>query len=92
MSPRRNRPKGTRREQEPERALVPEIVTAAPPGWQARAIPATGAAKRYRCPGCDQEILPATAHVVAWRRGEEAERRHWHAPCWERERRRMPRA
>ena len=22
--------------------------------------------KTYRCPGCDQEIRPATPHVVSW--------------------------
>jgi hypothetical protein len=51
----------------------------------------TGAAstKTYRCPGCAQEIRPATPHVVAWRAdapllgGQAVEtRRHWHTTCW----------
>jgi hypothetical protein len=63
------------------------MVTGAPPGWQARAITADRAEKRYRCPGCEQEIMPATAHVVAWRSGHEHDRRHWHRACWERHRR-----
>ena len=43
--------------------------------------------KPYRCPGCDQEIRPATPHVVAWpagrARGRRSDRRHWHTACWE---------
>ena len=30
--------------------------------WRARAR----AGKRYRCPGCDQEIPSGVPHVVAW--------------------------
>jgi hypothetical protein len=41
---------------------------------------ATG--KAYRCPGCDQEIRPATPHVVAWPEGAADDRRHWHTACW----------
>ena len=51
------------------------------------------AEKTYRCPGCDQEIRPATPHVVAWPaesgRGLE-DRRHWHTPCWNARDRRTP--
>ncbi len=48
------------------------------------------AAKAYRCPGCDQEIVPGTAHVVAWpaQTPGPAERRHWHNACWQRRPRR----
>jgi hypothetical protein len=38
--------------------------------------------KAYRCPGCDQELRPATPHVVAWPEGRPDDRRHWHAACW----------
>lgn len=39
--------------------------------------------KRYRCPGCDQEIPSGVPHVVAWpRQGQVDERRHWHKACW----------
>lgn len=51
-----------------------------------------GSAKSYTCPGCNQQILPGTPHVVAWSneslfgaaRGLE-ERRHWHRACWDRQ-------
>jgi hypothetical protein len=38
--------------------------------------------KAYRCPGCDQELRPATPHVVAWLEGKPDDRRHWHTACW----------
>ncbi|MFD0537435.1 hypothetical protein ACFQY7_30485 [Actinomadura luteofluorescens] len=54
--------------------------------------PGTGAAKPYRCPGCDQEIAPGVGHVVAWRAGDGGDdRRHWHRPCWQARNRRTPR-
>lgn len=54
-----------------------------------RDVPAHRAGKEYRCPGCEQRILPSTAHVVAWPdtpplgadSGLEV-RRHWHTHCW----------
>ena len=33
--------------------------------WTVRRISGSGSTKPYRCPGCDQEIPPATPHVVA---------------------------
>ncbi|GAB3623305.1 hypothetical protein GCM10027418_13870 [Mariniluteicoccus endophyticus] len=59
--------------------------------WVVRGIPAGRSEKAYRCPGCDQVILPGVAHVVVWpaegsllsRSGLE-ERRHWHRSCWQR--------
>lgn len=52
-----------------------------------RRIGAHAATKYYICPGCNQNILPGIAHVVAWPkdlgRGVE-DRRHWHTACWER--------
>jgi hypothetical protein len=57
--------------------------------WIVRAV--VGAAKTYRCPGCDQEIHPGVGHVVAWPTGDGEDRRHWHRPCWERRRDRGPR-
>lgn len=54
--------------------------------YEVRPIPAARAVKTYRCPGCDHEIRPGTAHVVVWETGagEAAmeDRRHWHSPCW----------
>ena len=53
-------------------------------------VPGAAATKMYRCPGCDQEILPGTAHIVAWpaQTPGPAERRHWHNACWQRRPRR----
>jgi hypothetical protein len=57
--------------------------------WAVRTVAALAAVKSYLCPGCNQEIPPGTAHVVAWRTdhvlGEAAgvaDRRHWHSGCW----------
>ncbi|MEO7195224.1 MAG: hypothetical protein ABIZ05_10435 [Pseudonocardiaceae bacterium] len=61
--------------------------------WLVRAVPGAQAVKSYRCPGCDHEIKPGTAHVVAWpagERGSSADRRHWHAGCWSARTRRAP--
>ena len=54
-------------------------------GWSGR-CPGTVSTKAYRCPGCDQEIPPGTAHLVAWPAytSGPADRRHWHNPCWQR--------
>jgi hypothetical protein len=58
--------------------------------WMVRNVAGSAEAKTYRCPGCDQEIKPGTAHVVVW--PEETpgltERRHWHNACWRRRPRR----
>jgi hypothetical protein len=41
--------------------------------------------KVYRCPGCQGDIQPGTAHIVAWNMDYSAdERRHWHTACWKR--------
>ncbi|MEU5762498.1 ATP/GTP-binding protein [Nocardia sp. NPDC047648] len=48
-----------------------------------RTIPGARAIKTYRCPGCDHEIPPGVAHIVAWPAyGGEDDRRHWHRGCW----------
>jgi len=53
--------------------------------WVVQTITGAASTKTYRCPGCDQEIRPATPHVVAYPAdglgGVEA-RRHWHSACW----------
>jgi hypothetical protein len=71
----------------------PEHTEAAPDGdWVVRLVPGAVATKAYRCPGCDQEIPPGTAHLVAWPAyapGLE-QRRHWHTPCWQRRSQRHP--
>ena len=56
-----------------------------------RRVTGSAARKPYTCPGCRQQIRPATPHTVAWpvvpttfARGAEGldERRHWHNACW----------
>lgn len=107
MSPRRTRPRrpdAQPRRGAPERddaaadgeALlrgVQRVQADADGDWLVRNIPAAGATKAYRCPGCDQEIRPGVAHVVAWpadERGDLGDRRHWHTGCWRARDRRGP--
>jgi hypothetical protein len=69
------------------------IVTSADGQWLVRHITTAGALKQYRCPGCDHEIAPGVAHVVAWpadERGDMTDRRHWHTSCWNARDRRRP--
>jgi hypothetical protein len=60
--------------------------------WLVRTVTGAAATKTYRCPGCDQEIPPGTAHLVSWPEGASGEdqRRHWHTPCWKARSRRAP--
>ncbi|WP_040788961.1 hypothetical protein [Nocardia paucivorans] len=51
--------------------------------YHVRTVPGARAVKVYRCPGCDHEISPGVAHVVAWAvDGDADDRRHWHRGCW----------
>jgi len=58
--------------------------------YEVRPVAGARATKPYRCPGCDHEIRPATAHVVVWpadtaggdTAGGVDDRRHWHTACW----------
>jgi hypothetical protein len=77
--------------EEPATRLGPPQTQAWPDGdWVVRQVPGAAATKMYRCPGCDQEIMPDTAHVVVWpaQTPGPAERRHWHNACWQRRPRR----
>ncbi|KLL12735.1 hypothetical protein BL254_07975 [Protofrankia sp. BMG5.30] len=58
--------------------------------WVVRRVSGAAAWKRYRCPGCEQEIVPATPHVVCWPDEQVADRRHWHTICWTHRGRRNP--
>ena len=65
--------------------------------WVVQNITGSASTKMYRCPGCDQEIRPATPHIVAWpfdTGGADdnrlQDRRHWHTPCWNARSRRGP--
>ncbi|MDP9116246.1 MAG: hypothetical protein M3O28_03085 [Actinomycetota bacterium] len=57
-----------------------------------RGVTSAGAAKIYRCPGCDQEIRVGQPHLVVWPEfdADAEDRRHWHSPCWAARDRRMP--
>ncbi|MFC4053321.1 ATP/GTP-binding protein [Actinomadura syzygii] len=94
MSPRKNRRSGSGHPPAGGGGAWAQETEDAPDGqWVVRSISGSGAVKAYRCPGCDQEIPPGVAHVVAWRtddRGGE-DRRHWHRPCWQARGRRSPR-
>jgi hypothetical protein len=73
------------------------VEEAADGDWVVRRLTGAASGKTYRCPGCDQEIRPATPHLVTWPAyprdsGDEAlwdtessadQRRHWHASCWQ---------
>ena len=57
--------------------------------WNVQPVSANQAVKTYLCPGCNLEIDPGVAHLVAWRAdgvlGDAADlaaRRHWHQHCW----------
>ncbi|WP_071568657.1 hypothetical protein [Corynebacterium sp. NML140438] len=53
--------------------------------YKVRQIGSSAARKFYVCPGCNQNIPPGVAHVVAWPKevGRGADdRRHWHKHCW----------
>ncbi|HSL06571.1 MAG TPA: hypothetical protein VK887_01175 [Pseudonocardiaceae bacterium] len=94
--PRRNVPRRARRATPPPLGGGPGWAQpeSGPDGeWVVRTVPAEQAVKSYRCPGCDHEIGPGTAHVVAWPAGEQgslADRRHWHTSCWAARGRRAP--
>jgi hypothetical protein len=98
--PRRRRGGPPARRPAPARRETVE--EAADGDWVVRSLTGSASTKPYRCPGCDQEIRPATPHVVTWPaypRDSDLEpwdtdsaadlRRHWHTACWRsRERRR----
>ncbi|MFE9257510.1 ATP/GTP-binding protein [Streptomyces sp. NPDC006879] len=89
MSPRHNRPRGGEKPSErdsagTDRFGLEQTVTWQDEEWRVRHVAgASATGKRYRCPGCDQEIPPATPHIVAWPDyGGVDDRRHWHKACW----------
>ncbi|MBI1352259.1 MAG: hypothetical protein GC156_14225 [Actinomycetales bacterium] len=88
-----------RRREEEVRPLGPgyssRTVESHPDGdWVVQKVTGSASTKAYRCPGCDQEIRPATPHTVAFRSDDPQgveHRRHWHTPCWAARDRRGPR-
>ena len=94
--PRRRRGAAPRPRRSCAGPLGAETVEEAADGdWVVRSLTGVAAAKAYRCPGCDQEIRPATPHVVTWpayARDSDLDpwdtdsaadrRRHWHTACW----------
>jgi hypothetical protein len=84
---------GDRGDGGPDAPIGPEHHESWPDGdWVVRMVPGAAAVKSYRCPGCDQEIPPGVAHLVAWPSliPGPSERRHWHRPCWQRRMQRQP--
>ncbi|AHC26714.1 MULTISPECIES: hypothetical protein [Mycobacteriaceae] len=79
---RRNRSRRDPDRQPP--AVATRRVEVGPDGTdhEVRPVPASRADKTYRCPGCDHEIRPGTAHVVAIPVDDVDDRRHWHTACW----------
>lgn len=90
MSPRKNKDRRAARPEPEElgRSLGYQRAVSASDGeWIVRSVTGSASAKSYRCPGCDHEVRPGTAHTVAWpavdgNGGGLADRRHWHTPCW----------
>lgn len=85
--PRRNRPKNSKKDESEEfnvdRLLgIQRSESWSDGDWVVRRVTGSAATKAYRCPGCDQEIRPATPHTVAFVIDELEDRRHWHTPCW----------
>ncbi|MHA3020185.1 hypothetical protein ACXPWS_07915 [Mycobacterium sp. BMJ-28] len=79
--------RGTNRRAQPNRSLpTPPRLEVGPDGYDYHVRPVAGARaeKTYRCPGCDHEIKPGTAHVLVWPAdgADMDDRRHWHSPCW----------
>ena len=95
MSPRRNYPKKRVKPEEPREiniASTGESTEEHSDGvYIVRRLTGSGSTKPYRCPGCDQEIKPATPHTVAYVMGELEDRRHWHTPCWNSDRKKHKR-
>lgn len=74
-------------------AGLPTSVRYAGGEWFVRALTGATSARGYTCPGCDEEIHIATAHVVVWPAdgvGGADHRRHWHTVCWQHRERRRP--
>lgn len=85
MARRRRRRRADTRAFEDQRSLPPDLdPVEAPEGTAVRRIQPYQAKKLYRCPGCDHEILPGTAHLVVVPGEAPEERRHWHTSCWAR--------
>ncbi len=91
VSPRRHR-RDPDPSSEREARVGSETLEEHPDGlFRVRRITGSTSTKPYRCPGCDQEIRPATPHIVAWPDDGLDERRHWHTACWEKRNQRAPR-
>ena len=61
--------------------------------WSVRRVSGARSERAYRCPGCEQDVVPGTPHVVAWPAdgaGGVGDRRHWHSGCWAARERRHP--
>jgi hypothetical protein len=94
--PRSNRPRGRKNTPEDDEVSFDHLTTGwrrteyrRGTSWNVQPVSTNQATKTYVCPGCELEIAPGVAHLVAWRAdgilGDEADiaaRRHWHTHCW----------
>ncbi|TWE07961.1 hypothetical protein [Rudaeicoccus suwonensis] len=99
--PRRNRPRPSKAARaggarpDISRVLETGLRTESYAGgsWRVREVRGNTAGRTYVCPGCQQALESAIAHVVVWPAdglGDVADRRHWHATCWGARDRRPP--
>jgi hypothetical protein len=91
--PRRNFPRRAAPPPTVRGAGWAQLETSSDGDWLVRTVAGEQAVKSYRCPGCDHEIRPGVAHLVAWpagAHGSSADRRHWHTGCWIARTRRAP--
>lgn len=90
--PRNNRPKKSRKNEEPEELNV-DLARRSSKRIEIKrgnhyvVQPTTGTnaepGKSWTCPHCNRTIMPGTAHLVAWEDGRELNtRRHFHTNCW----------
>jgi hypothetical protein len=57
---------------------------------EVRRIQPFQATKTYLCPGCNQDIVPGTGHLVVVPLEAPDLRRHWHQSCWAHRHQRRP--
>lgn len=93
--PRANRRRRDEREVDLARALSGTARRESHPDgdWFVRAVLGRDEARRYLCPGCQQQVDAASAHLVVWPAdgvGGIDDRRHWHTACWQSRARRPP--
>lgn len=97
--PRRPRPRRTTPPGDISRLLGGGVRTESYAGrsYSVRSLRGNAEGRTYVCPGCQQQLSSAVAHVVVWPEdgfteglGDVTNRRHWHTSCWAARDRRPP--